>query len=127
MTKTRNEFHFPEGFGPFHLDTSYCDAQFNMGEKVIIEDEEQVFIVVDIQNQFRAMGKTEGGNPLKMIMRNVVLGKFPSDGQGKLIARGIEINVKDITEIGFDVPPAKGRGGIVSKAKISSLRGVRVG
>jgi len=81
MIKTKNTFHFPEGTNDEHwIDTSYCDAQFNIGEKIIIEGEPQVFVVVDIQNQFRRMERNEAGQALKMIMRNVILERFEEIG-----------------------------------------------
>jgi len=80
MVKTQNTFHFPEGFDDGHwLDTSYCDTQFNVGEKIIIEGEPQIFVVVDVQNQFRRMDRNEAGQALKMIMRNVILECFEED------------------------------------------------
>ena len=76
MVKTQNHFHFPRGFEEVWIDTSYCDAQFNIGEKIIIEGEQTYFIVTDIQNQFRRMEENEAGGSLKMIMRNVILDVF---------------------------------------------------
>ena len=73
MTKTKNQFHFPEGFDSGWVDTSYCDAQFNIGEKIIIEGEETYFVVTDIQNQFKRDPSAAGGQALTMIMRNVIL------------------------------------------------------
>ena len=73
MTNTKNVFHFPEGCEEHWIDTSYCDAQFNIGEKIIIEGKPEVFVVVDIQNQFRLMEEDEAGQAIKMIMRNIIL------------------------------------------------------
>lgn len=73
--RTRNVFHFPDGTTNHWVNTSYCDAQFNIGEKVVIEGESQVFVVVDVQNQFQRMPQNEAGVELKMIMRNVILAK----------------------------------------------------
>ena len=68
--KTQNVFHFKDG-ETFLLDLSYCSAQFNVGERVIIEGVSEIFVVDEIQNQFR---KTPGG--LKMIVRNVMLTEY---------------------------------------------------
>ena len=72
--KTQNHFHFPEGHNQVWVDTSYCDAQFNIGEKIVIEGEPTVFVVTDIQNPVFAGCQTRGaGESVKMIMRNVIL------------------------------------------------------
>lgn len=73
MATTQNVFHFPDGYLAGWIDLSYCDAQFNIGEKVVIEGESQEFIIVDIQNQFRRLDRGEAGQSLKMIMRNIIL------------------------------------------------------
>lgn len=72
---TRNVFHFPDGSTNDWVNTSYCDAQFHIGEKVVFEDESEIFVVSDIQNQFRRMPRNDAGVELKMIMRNVILAK----------------------------------------------------
>lgn len=74
--KTQNVFHFPDGSQNNWVSTSYCDAQFNIGEKITFEGEQQVFIVNDIQNQFRRMPQNEAGTELRMIIRNVILSKY---------------------------------------------------
>lgn len=73
--RTQNVFHFPDGSQNHWVNTSYCDAQFNIGEKVVIEGEQQVFIVADVQNQFRRIPQNDAGTELKMIMRNVILAR----------------------------------------------------
>jgi len=70
---TRNVFHFPDGRTNDWLNLSYCHAQFNIGEKIIIEDDPRIFTIVDIQNQFRQMPPNSAGTELKMMMRNIIL------------------------------------------------------
>ena len=72
--RTNNVFHFPDGSQSYWVNTSYCDAQFNIGEKIVIEGDQQVFIVADIQNQFRRI-PNGAGVELKMMMRNVMLAR----------------------------------------------------
>lgn len=69
--KTRNVFIFPDNTEEHFIDTSYCNAQFNIGEKINFEGEEQAYIVSDIYNQFRRTTQH-----LSMIMRIVVLKKY---------------------------------------------------
>lgn len=71
--KTRNVFHFPDGKVQHWINISYCEAQFNIGEKIIIEDDPQIYLIADIQNQFRVMEKNDAGTEFKMIMRNIIL------------------------------------------------------
>ncbi len=71
--RTENVLHFPDGRVQHWVNLTYCYAQFNLGEKIIIEGEPQVYVVTDIQNQFREMPTNEAGTELKMIMRNVIL------------------------------------------------------
>ena len=66
--QTRNIFHFPDGTTNHIIDLSYCESQFNIGEKIVIEDDPQVYIITDVQNQFR-----KSSSVLKMILRNVFL------------------------------------------------------
>lgn len=72
----KNVLHFPGNESGHWLDPTYSDSTFNIGEKVIIEGDPRVFIVVDVQTQLRREDRNEAGQALTIIMRNVILERF---------------------------------------------------
>jgi hypothetical protein len=58
-------------------DLEYCTTTFHIGEKIIIEDEPTIYVITDIQNQFRRKK-----NGIEMILRNIILAPInPSDSK----------------------------------------------
>jgi len=76
MDKTVNAFHFPHDEKRVWVNTSHCDAQFNIGEKIIIEGDPTIYIVRDVLNQFRIMPENEAGQELMMVTRNIQIEKI---------------------------------------------------
>jgi len=64
---TINKFYFPDGSVVEAINTSECNAQFSLGEQIVIEGE-GVFTVQTIKNKF-----VRDGNSLKMTEREVTL------------------------------------------------------
>lgn len=84
MGPTQHAFHFPDGTSSQYVDMSHCSAQLNVGEIVVFEGDPAPYRVTAIQNQFRREPDEGAGEPLKMIIRNVILGYCRDEvSQGK--------------------------------------------
>lgn len=73
MNRPRYVFIMPDGTEHHGIDQSYCGGIISIGDKLILEDQKDYYIVRDVQHQFREVG-IDGQLLLKQIMTIVILG-----------------------------------------------------